>query len=387
MIDRRIQARLRYLLQHFPAVALLGPRQVGKTTLAQEIVDGQPSLYLDLEAPEDRARIANAAQYFAEHRNELIVLDEVHRAPELFQSLRGVIDQGRSRGKANGRFLLLGSASLDLLKQSESLAGRIAYLDLGPFDALEVPADAVDKLWIRGGFPSSFLAESDELSMIWRQSFIATYLERDIPQFGFRIPAETLRRFWTMLAHNQGELLQASNLARSLGVESKSVARYVDLLVDLLLVRRLTPWHQNDGKRLVKAPKVYVRDTGLTHALLRLPNKEDVLGHPVAGRTWETFVIETLITAAPHGTEASFYRTAAGAEIDLLLSLPNRQLWAIEVKRSLAPKVEKGYHVACADLQPRRKLLVYPGLERYPLPHDIEVTGLVDLARELQALH
>jgi len=195
MIPRRVHARLRYLLQHFPAVALLGPRQVGKTTLAQEVAAGQPSVYLDLEAPEDRARIANAAEYFASHQDELIVLDEVHRAPELFQSLRGVIDRGRRRGKANGRFLLLGSASLDLLKQSESLAGRIAYLDLGPFDALEVPTEAVDKLWIRGGFPSSFLAENDELSMVWRQSFIAAYLERDIPQFGFRIPAETLRRF------------------------------------------------------------------------------------------------------------------------------------------------------------------------------------------------
>jgi len=189
-----------------------------------------------------------------------------------------------------------------------------------------------------------------------------------------------------MLAHNQGELLQASNLARSLGVESKSVARYIDLLVDLLLVRRLAPWHQNDGKRLIKAPKVYVRDTGLAHALLRLRDKDDVLGHPVAGRTWETFVIETLITTAPPGSEASFYRTAAGAEIDLLLELPNRQLWAIEVKRSMAPKLEKGYHIACADLQPQRKLLVYPGAERYPLANDVEVTGLVDLARELQAL-
>lgn len=386
MIRRRLEARVEYLLQNFPAVALLGPRQAGKTTLAREIAEGRPSVYLDLEEPRDRARIADAAEYLADHEGELVVLDEVHRAPEIFQSLRGVIDRGRRKGKANGRFLLLGSASLDLLKQSESLAGRIAYVDLGPFDALEVPGDDLDTLWIRGGFPSSFLAEDDELSMIWRQSFIATYLERDIPQFGFRIPAETLRRFWTMLAHNQGELLNAANLARGLGVESKSVARYLDLLVHLLLVRRLPSWHRNDGKRLVKSPKVYVRDTGLVHALLRLSNKEDVLGHPVVGQTWETFVIETLIAVAPYSTQASFYRTSAGAEIDLLLELPNRQLWAIEIKRSAAPKVEKGFHIACDDLKPHRRLVAYPGTERFPLGNKVEAIGVLDMARELQAL-
>lgn len=387
MLERRLKDRLIYLINHYPAVGLLGPRQVGKTTLALEIAGQRPSVYLDLESVTDLARLADPEQYFADHEDDLVVLDEVHRVPELFQTLRGVIDRGRRREKKTGRFLLLGSAAIDLLKQSgESLAGRISYLELAPFDALEVPADALDTLWVRGGFPSSFLADDDELSLKWRQDFIRTYLEREIPQFGPRIPAETLRRFWTMLAHNQSELLNAANLARGLGVDGKTVAAYLDLLVDLLLVRRLPAWHRNTGKRLVKSPKVFVRDTGIAHALLGLRNKEDVLGHPVAGQTWETLAIETLIAAAPEGTEASFYRTSAGAEIDLVLALPNRQLWAIEIKRSSAPKVGKGFHIACADLKPHRQLVVYSGTERFSLGHKTEALGLVALATELQSV-
>ncbi len=387
MIQRRPKDRLIYLLNHYPAVGLLGPRQVGKTTLALEIAGERPSVYLDLESVADRTRLADPEPYFADHADELIVLDEVHRVPELFQTLRGVIDRGRRRGKKDGQFLLLGSAAIDLLKQSgESLAGRITYIELGPFDALEVPPDSLDKLWVRGGFPSSFLAEDDELSLKWRQDFIRTYLEREIPQFGPRIPAETLRRFWTMLAHNQAELLNTANLARGLGVDGKTVGRYLDLLVDLLLVRRLPAWHQNDGKRLVRSPKVYVRDTGIAHALLGLRNKEDVLGHSVAGQTWETLAVETLIAAAPEGTEPSFYRTSAGAEIDLVLTLPNRQLWAIEVKRSSAPKVEKGFYSASADLKPHKQFLVYAGTERFSLGHQTEAIGLTALAAELQSV-
>jgi hypothetical protein len=387
MLDRRLKNRLIYLIKHYPAVGLLGPRQVGKTTLALEIARQRPSVYLDLESATDLARLTDPEQYFADHEDDLVVLDEVHRVPELFQTLRGVIDRGRSREKKAGRFLLLGSAAIDLLKQSgESLAGRISYLELAPFDALEVPADGLDTLWVRGGFPSSFLAHDEELSFKWRQDFIRTYLEREIPQFGPRIPAETLRRFWTMLAHNQAELLNAANLARALGVDGKTVAGYLDLLVDLLLVRRLPAWHRNAGKRLVKSPKVYIRDTGIAHALLGLRNKEDVLGHPVAGQTWETLAVETLIAAAPEGTEASFYRNSAGAEIDLVLVLPNRQLWAVEIKRSSAPKVEKGFHVACADLKPHRQVVVYSGTERFSLGHKTEAIGLVALAIELQSL-
>jgi predicted AAA+ superfamily ATPase len=387
MINRRLKPQLLSLLSHFPAVALLGPRQAGKTTLALEVAAQRRAVYLDLESAADRARLSDPAAYFADHEDDLVVLDEVQRLPELFQTLRGAIDQGRRHGKKTGRFLLLGSAAIDLLQQSgESLAGRISYMELSPFDALEIPEGSLDALWVRGGFPPSFLASNDAISLKWRQDFIRTYLERDIPQLGPRIPAETLRRLWTMLAHNQAELLNAAHLARGLGVDGKTVARYLDLLVDLLLVRRLPAWHRNDGKRLVKSPKVYVRDTGLAHALLGLRTKDDILGHPVAGRTWESLAIETLIAAAPDGTQPSFYRTTAGAEIDLVLTLPNQKLWAIEVKRNSAPKVEKGFHVACADLNPQHRFVVYPGTERFTLAQKTEAIGLAALARELQTL-
>lgn len=387
MISRRVTGRLNYLIDHYPAVGLLGPRQAGKTTLALEIADGRPAIYLDLESAADLARLSDPEQYFADHQHELVILDEVHRTPGIFQALRGAIDRGRRRGMATARFLLLGSAAVDLLRQSgETLAGRISYLELAPFDAMEVPAGALDKLWVRGGFPSSFLAPDEGASFKWRQDFVRTYLEREIPQLGPRIPAETLRRFWTMLAHNQAELLNAANLARGLGVDGKTVARYLDLLVDLLLVRRLPPWHRNAGKRLVKSPKISVRDTGIAHALLGLRNKEDILGHPVAGRTWESLVVETLIAAAPEGTEASFYRTAAGAEIDLVLALPAGRLWAIEIKRSSAPKVEKGFYVACADLNPAARFVVYPGTERFSLSHGAVAIGPAGLAAELQSM-
>ena len=377
MIERRIALNLTERLDETPAVALLGPRQVGKTTLARTIGERRPSLYLDLESDADRARLTEPELYLAQHEDKLVILDEVHRLPGLFQILRGLIDEGRRKGIRAGRFLLLGSASLDLLRQSgESLAGRISYLEMGPVDGSEVPAADIPKLWNRGGFPDSLLAPDDRRSQRWRQDFIRTYLERDVPMLGPRIPAETLRRFWTMLAHHQSGLLNAAEFARSLGVDGKTVASYLDLLVDLLLVRRLEPWHSNAGKRLVKSPRVYVRDSGLVHTLLGLATLEDVLGHPVAGASWEGFVIETLIAAAPEGTQANFYRTAAGAEIDLLLRSPRGELWAIEVKRSLAPSLERGFHHACADLKPQRRIVVYPGTEAYPLSQDVEVMPL-----------
>jgi predicted AAA+ superfamily ATPase len=387
MIKRRIHDKLDESIDHSPAVGLLGPRQVGKTTLALEMGATRPSLYLDLESPTDRAKLADAGRYLAEHEDKLVILDEVHRAPEIFQILRGLIDQGRRRGKVGGRFLLLGSASVELLKQSgESLAGRISYLELTPFDATEVDGERMDRLWIRGGFPASFLAANDRISLDWREDFIRTYLERDVPQFGSRIPAETLRRFWTMLAHHQAGMHNAATLAQGLGVDGKTVARYLDLLVDLLLVRRLSPWHRNVGKRLVKSPKVFVRDSGLVHALLGLGNKEQLLGHPVVGPSWESFVLETLLVLAPRGTEANFYRTAAGAEIDLVLTLPGGKLWAVEIKRSSAPKLERGFHLACADLKPARRFVVYPGDDRFPLDAETEVLGLAELGKRLQAL-
>lgn len=384
-MERRLTDRIIDRLNHIPAVALLGPRQTGKTTLAKKLARQRPSVYLDLEEPNDRAKLQNPTQYFADHANELVILDEVHQVPELFQRLRGVIDKGRQEGRGNGRFLLLGSAAMDLLRQSgESLAGRISYIELGPLDILEVGSENIDKLWVRGGFPDSFLEESDDESMKWRRDFIRTYLERDVPQFGSRIPAETLRRFWTMLAHNQTQLLNAANLSRALGVHGSTIAGYLDLLVDLLLVRRLSPWHRNAGKRLVKSPKVYVRDSGLAHALIGIRDKEALLSHPVAGQTWESFVMENLIAVAPDGTEASFYRTQRGAEIDLILTLPGGKLWAIEIKRSTSPSAGRGFHVGCADLKPAKRFVVYSGTERYSLDDDTDAISLSDLARLLQ---
>ncbi|MCK0533345.1 ATP-binding protein [Sphingobium agri] len=384
MIERHIKTQLVDRLAHSPAVALLGPRQVGKTTLAQEVGEARPSLYLDLESEADRAKLTEPELYLSAHEGKLVILDEVHRVPELFRLLRGLIDRGRRKGLRAGRFLLLGSASMDLLAQSsESLAGRISYLEMGPVDALEIAGPDVERLWIRGGFPDSYLAGSDRSSQRWRQDFIRTYLERDIPTMGPRIPAETLRRFWTMLAHHQSGLLNASEFARSLGVTSQTVANYLDLLVDLLLVRRLAPWHSNGAKRLVKSPRVYVRDSGLVHTLLGLTDREAVLGHPVAGASWEGFVIESLVAAAPEGTEAYFYRTSAGAEIDLLLRHPDGRLWVFEVKRSLSPKVERGFHSACEDLSPDRRILIYPGSETFPLGNGIEVMSLSAAAHAL----
>ena len=386
MIARRLKAQLQNLLGEYPAVALLGPRQVGKTTLALEVADTLESVYLDLESPADRARIADPDLYLADHEDRLVILDEVHRVPDLFQSLRGLIDRGRRKGRRAGRFMLLGSASMDLLRQSgETLAGRIAYVELNPFDALEVDAAEHDTLWVRGGFPDSFLARDDGRSLTWREDFIRTYLERDVPQLGPRIPAETLRRFWVMLAHTQGGVLNAATLARGLGVDGRTVSRYLDLMVDLLLVRRLTPWRRNVGKRLIKSPKVYVRDSGIVHALLGLGSKEEILGHPIAGLSWEGSVIESLLSVAPDRTEASFYRASGGAEIDLVLTLPGRQPWAVEIKRSLNPRPSRGFHSACEDVEPEASFVVYPGGERYRVVQDVEALRVVDLASEIAA--
>jgi uncharacterized protein len=383
MIERRVAPYLGSLLSQSPAVVLTGPRQVGKTTLALAVAGQGPAAYLDLESPADRARLAEPELYFADHADELLVLDEIQRLPGLFEVLRGVIDQGRRRGNANGRFLLLGSASLELLKQSgESLAGRTAFVELAPFDVTEVGSGQLDRLWLRGGFPESFLAATEEASLRWRRDFIRTYLERDIPQLGPRIPAETLRRLWTMLAHNQGGLLNAANLARGLGVSGATIGNYLDLMVDLLLVRRLPPRLANAGKRLVRSPKVYVRDSGLLHALLGIADKESLLGHPVIGASWEGLVIENLIGLAGEGAEPSFYRTSGGAEIDLVLTWADGRQWAIEVKRTLAPKLERGTHSALADVEPERAFVVYPGKERFPLGDDIEAIGLADLSAE-----
>jgi len=389
MIERRIQSVLRDRLNQFPVVALLGPRQAGKTTLAHRISAerGNKAIYLDLENPADRRRLDDPDAYFAANRGRLLVLDEIHRAPELFPILRGEVDARRRAGEKVGQFLILGSAALDLLRQSsESLAGRIAFLELTPLQPHEIAAreGGNDKLWLRGGFPDSFLAANDRASMAWRQSFIRTYLERDIPQFGIRVPAEILERFWTMLAHAQGSILNAQRLSQSLGVNWHTVVHYLDLMTDLLLARRLQPWKANIGKRLVKSPKVYLRDSGLLHALLNLPTLDDVLGHPVAGPSWEGFAVEGVLSAAPPGTKAYFYRSAAGHEIDLVLELSASRRWAFEFKKSTAPTVERGFHVGCEDVKAKRRFLVYTGNAVYPGAGGVEVVPLLDAIRAVE---
>lgn len=384
MFERKIMASLREDLASTPAVALLGPRQAGKTTVAHELAQQSDNVYLDLESELDRAKLASPELYLAERLDRLVVLDEVHRVPGLFPVLRGLIDRARRSGRRSGLYLLLGSASLDLLQQAgESLAGRIAYRELTPFNVQELPEAEHTRLWVRGGFPESYLARTPAASLRWRQDFIRTYVERDIPLFGGRVGSEALRRLWGMLAHQQGALVNASVLARSLALDMRTVNRYLDLLVEMFLVRRLEPWHANLGKRLTKSPKLYVRDSGLLHALLGLPDEEALLGHPVVGASWESFVLENLITAAGTSASAHFYRTSGGAEVDLLLNWPSGECWAIEVKRSLAPKVERGFHSACEDLQPTRKLVIYPGDEPFPLGHGVQAMPLATLCHEL----
>lgn len=376
MFDRYKLPELLNALQRSPAVVLLGPRQVGKTTLAFQIAQAN-GVYLDLESPEDRNKLSNIEQYLRARQDRLVVLDEVQRLPTLFEPLRSLIDQARRAGSANGLYLLLGSASLDLIQHSsETLAGRIAFVELSGLHRLEVPPNLWDNLWVRGGFPQSLTAQSDADSVQWRRDFTRTYLERDVAQFAPRTSAELLRRFWTMLAHLQGSTLNIAQLSRNLGIDTRTTNGYLDLLTDLLLTRQLAPWHSNQGKRLVKSHKVYIRDSGLLHSLLGITDMDALLSHPVVGASWEGHVIESLLAVAPAGTMPSFYRSNAGAEIDLLITWPNGEHWAIEIKRSTTPKVERGFYSACDDIQPSRKWLIYPGADAYPLVDDIQVMPL-----------
>ncbi|HEY3738415.1 MAG TPA: ATP-binding protein [Bryobacteraceae bacterium] len=388
MLPRRKLAIVADALARQAAVALIGPRQVGKTTLALDIAAKTPSIYLDLEASQDRRKLVEPAVFLSRYEDILVVLDEIHRVPELFSTLRGLIDQGRRRGHRTGRFLLLGSASMDLLNQSgESLAGRIAHVDLGPLDVLEIAkSDDVTTLWVRGGFPDSYLAKDDRRSFAWRRDFVRSYLEREIPLMGPRVASEGLETLWTMLAHSQGGLLNASTFAASLMVSAQTITRYIDLLVDLLLVRRLRPFHRNAKKRIIKAPKVYLRDSGLVHSLLGITDYEMLAGHPVIGTSWEGFVIENLISAAPELTIPSFYRTSAGAEIDLILEIPGHGVWAIDIKRGVSTKPEKGFHIACDDVEPTRRISLNGGVGSYPLSANVEAMGLREVAAELAAM-
>ena len=388
MYERKITQEIIKSLSQNSAVAILGPRQIGKTTLAHQIAKMQPSIYLDLENPEDLQKLNDPAHYLDLHANKLVILDEIQRYPGLFMSLRGIIDTRRREGRGNGRFLVLGSATNELLKQSsESLVGRIHYSELtglNPFEIEGTMGKPFQTLWMRGGFPDSYSAEDDATSHQWRLNFIRTYLERDIPQLGPRIPATTLMRFWTMLAHIQGELFNASKLASSLGVKSVTISRYLDLMVDLLLVRRLEPLYGNVKKRLVKSPRTYVRDSGLLHTLLQIPNYESLLGHPIFGKSWEGFVIETIINALPSNAYPFFYRTSAGAEIDLVIEFAPTDYWGVEIKASRTPNLKKGFHLACEDLKVKQKIVVYAGEDTFPCNNNTTIMSLPNFIGELK---
>ena len=390
MIDRKIYPFLKEALARQAAVLLLGPRQVGKTTLAQELGKEESSIYLDLEWPEDRQKLENPGLFFGKHEDKLVILDEIHRVPEIFQPLRTIIDQGRRKNKGTGRFLLLGSASLELLNQSgESLAGRVEYIDLPPLNCLEIKEDEneLNQLWLRGGFPDSFLAKNEKNSLAYRMSFIRTYLEREIPQFGSRIASQTLERFWTMLAHSQGSIINASQLSRSLMLSAKSVTSYVDLFTDLLLVRKIPPYFANIKKRMVKSPKVYIRDSGLLHGLLGIRDFENLLGHPIIGNSWEGFVLENLINCSPVGTKSSFYRTSGGAEVDLVLELPGKQApWVFEVKHGIIGKPNKGFYYAVEDINPEKSFVVHKGKDSFPIDQQTEALSMFDACKMLEQL-
>jgi len=393
MIRRETLNLVQQRLNQFDSVALLGPRQVGKTTLAREIASqtGEEARYLDLESPADRRQLDDPEAYFSRYADKLIILDEIQRAPEIFQILRGQIDMRRRMDGGGGKFLILGSASMELLRQSsESLAGRISFIELAPLNLREVVnyddnniGTVTDALWLKGGFPESYLRDDEQESLQWRHDFIQTYLERDVPQFGLQIAADQLGLFWRMLANDQGELFNAQRYARSMGVSGHTVARYLDILEKLLLVRTLQPWSVNTGKRLVKSPRPFVRDSGLLHALLNLKTIDDLRGHAVSGKSWEAFVIEALIGATKGKARPLFYRTGAGAEVDLVLEFAPGKVWAIEIKLSSAPKLDRGFHIAADDLNAQRRLLVHRGKETYPMRGNVEAMPLLAAMNEI----
>ena len=367
MIKRNLQEKISASLKQFPVVGIIGSRQTGKTTLAKLFRKQHAnSVYLDLELPSDQNKLREPELYLGRHRDALVIIDEIQRIPSLFPIIRALVDQNR----VPGRFLILGSASPDMIrKSSESLAGRVTYHELPPFQLNEIGNrnDQAAALWLRGGYPESFLARNLESSLNWRDAFIRTYLERDVPQLGIRVPAGQLRNFWTMIAHHHAQLWNASQIANSLGVSAPTVRHYLSILEDTFLVRQLRPFHANLKKRLVKAPKVFIRDSGLLHSLLDIVSMDDLQGRPLIGHSWEGFVSEQIIAQLPPRWEAYFFRTAAGAEIDLLLAHSGKKPVAVEIKFSATPEVTKGFRSACLDLQCRKEYIVYPGHEAYPL--------------------
>jgi predicted AAA+ superfamily ATPase len=388
MLRRQITEKLQFAIAQVPAVVLLGARQVGKTTLAKAIAKGFNSIYLDLEAPEDLLKLSDPTSFLSAHADKLVIVDEIQRSPDLFPVLRGLIDKNREQGRRSGQFLLLGSASMDLMRQSsESLAGSISYIEMSGLNVAEIVGnkDGRQNLWLRGGFPDSYLAADDDLAMDWLENLVRTYLERDVPQIGFRVPAARLRRLWTMMAHLQGETINYSKLASNLEVDAKTVTNYIDILTDLLLVRRLEPWHTNVKKRLVKSPRYYVRDSGILHRLLGINYYDALLSNPVLGKSWEGFAIENIHSVLPSRAETYFYRTAAGAEIDLVINMPSSETWAVEIKHGVAPKIGKHYSNTCDDVGAAHKYILYGGDDEFPVGNDVRIISLAGLMEKLQS--
>ena len=383
MIKRNLEETLVKALQNMPVVVLLGARQVGKTALAlciaAELIQKE-SVYLDLELDSDLAKLADAEAFLSRFDNKLLIIDEVQRQPDLFRLLRSLLDRRKRTGEQACQFLLLGSASRDLIQHSsETLAGRVRFFELTPFSLSELDREGaydLERHWLRGGFPDSYLASSNADSWSWRSDFISSYIERDIPFMGPHISATTMRRLWSMLAHNNTQQVNYSKLGESLGVSYKTIKSYIDTLTDFYMVRQLQPWSGNTKKRLVKAPKLYLRDSGLGLRFLMISDFESLLGNPVIGAAWEGYVVENILSELSDMWRFSFYRTSAQSEADLVLEGPGKQVFAIEIKRSSSPTVSKGFHYACHEVKATHKVVIYPGNENFPLPNSVEAMSL-----------
>lgn len=378
-VPRTIEDEIRHLLKSFTVVLVTGPRQVGKTSLVLHLRPDlvKNAIYLDLEYPVDLNKLSNPVFFLEANSDKLVIIDEVQRMPGLFPILRSLVDRGRTPG----RFILLGSASPDLLRQSsESLAGRVAYLELQPFSFSEIVAVSdMERHWLRGGFPESLLAKDDRQSMDWRIHFIQTYLERDLPNLGLSADPVLIRRLWTMIAHVHGQVLNMQMFARSLGISGQTVRRYLDFMESAFLIRRLPPWFQNTKKRLVRSPKIYVRDSGILHALLNISDATALLGHPVAGNSWEGYVVQEILAHLPHLSELYFYRTQDGSEADVVILKSGKPTTLAEIKLSQTPSVRKGFRIAAADLGTRRNFIITPLASGYPLGEDVDVLGYTEL--------
>jgi len=379
MINRLLKESIEKSLMKYPVVGILGSRQVGKTTLAKMIKERMKKkvIYLDLELPSDLNKLQDPELYLSRFEDTLVIIDEIQRMRSLFPLMRALVDRNRSAG----RFLILGSASLELIRHSsESLAGRIIYHELSPFSLSEINSENIQKLWLRGGYPESYISRNNDESYVWREAFIKSYLETDIPRLGIRIPAQQLRRFWTMIAHSHGQLWNASKIAGSLGISAPTVMSYLDILEETFIVRQLQPYYSNIKKRLIKSPKVYICDSGLLHALLNIRTLDDLHGHPALGSSWEGFVVEQILRILPERWQAYFYRTGAGAEIDLVLFDGKHKPVAVEIKYSLSPKLERGFWNAYEDLSCKKGFVLYPGEESYPLGRNVATLPAKKLA-------